>query len=127
MKGSTIVASTFSEYDGSFRFQDIAPGSYRLVFWRFGNRPERKDSITLTESQSLELSVRYPSACRYTYPGGYIPRCPYHHTEGIIPIRYGKPAPETSQLAKQGKIRLGGCMVTGCDPKFYCPIHKQEF
>jgi hypothetical protein len=127
MNKGTIVASTLSEYDGSFRFQDVTPGFYRLVFWRYGNRPELKDSIQLTTGQRLELSVRYPSACIYTYPEGYVPRCPYHHTQGIIPIQYGLPAPETRQLAKLGKIRLGGCIVTGCDPKYYCPIHKLEF
>lgn len=126
-KGGTIVASTLSVYDGTFQFQGIAPGSYWLVFMRSGDRGELRDSVIVSQGQHLQLQVKYPSACPYTYPEGYVPRCPFNHTEGIIPIRYGKPASETSQRAKQGKIRLGGCMVTGCDPQFYCPIHKQEF
>jgi len=29
--------------------------------------------------------------------------------------------------AKKGKIWLGGCVITECDPKWYCKIHKIEF
>jgi hypothetical protein len=50
-------------------------------------------------------------------PKGQIPKCIGGHTDQIIPIIYGRPTVETRKKAKQGLVKTGGCIVTGCDPK----------
>lgn len=28
---------------------------------------------------------------------------------------------------KEGKVKLGGCEVTGCEPNWFCKEHNEEF
>jgi hypothetical protein len=48
------------------------------------------------------------------------------HTDRLLPIVYGRPASQTQRLAQQGKVVLRGCLISGCDPRYYCPIHKKD-
>jgi hypothetical protein len=54
------------------------------------------------------------------------PSCLNGHTDNIIPIVYGEPDKKTMEKASQGKVHLGGCVVSEDAPKFYCTIHKLE-
>ena len=38
----------------------------------------------------------------------------------LIPILYGLPSPEGVEAMERGEVALGGCLVTGDDPKFRC-------
>jgi hypothetical protein len=52
---------------------------------------------------------------------GKEPECPVcHQSDEVIPIVYGLPGYELAQKSEQGRIRLGGCMVTPDDPHWYC-------
>ncbi len=43
-----------------------------------------------------------------------IPQCPEcHSSANVIPIRYGMPGPQLLEQAKQGKVKLGGCVIRG--------------
>jgi hypothetical protein len=54
--------------------------------------------------------------------------CPHcHHSDNVIPIRYGKPTQETIKKAEKGEVKLGGCMVSATSPKFYCNKDKTAF
>jgi hypothetical protein len=37
----------------------------------------------------------------------------------IVPLVMGLPRPETVQRAKRGEVVLGGCIVSGFEPKYY--------
>lgn len=41
-------------------------------------------------------------------------------------IQYGLFASKARDSTKNN-IYQGGCVITGCDPKFYCLIHKKKF
>jgi len=57
-----------------------------------------------------------------------IKTCPAcHKKDQVIPISYGKPGPETIKKANKGEIKLGGCMISGTSPRFYCKTDKLEF
>lgn len=45
----------------------------------------------------------------------------------VIKILYGMPTHEAFQLADEGKIRLGGCCITGTDPEYYCKDCENEW
>ncbi|HEX8326674.1 MAG TPA: hypothetical protein VF629_03975 [Hymenobacter sp.] len=64
--------------------------------------------------------------CPYRYPAASRPACVGGHTDRLIPILYGLPSPQMMEQSRQGKVRLGGCEITGCDPRYYCPIHKKD-
>jgi hypothetical protein len=54
--------------------------------------------------------------------------CPNgNHSDNLIPIVYGLPGKKSRRKSENGKIKLDGCIVTGCDPKWYCKQHDLEF
>ncbi|MBX9733078.1 MAG: hypothetical protein K2X37_03370 [Chitinophagaceae bacterium] len=55
------------------------------------------------------------------------PSCFIKHRKNIIPIIYGYITPELFEKSKKKLIYIGGDMLTGCDPKYYCTIDKIAF
>jgi hypothetical protein len=54
--------------------------------------------------------------------------CPKCGSLNVVPIYYGLPGgPEVMEAAKQGKIALGGCLVTGSDPQKQCQACGTRF
>ena len=47
-------------------------------------------------------------------------QCPECGSNDVIPIQYGIPGPEMFKEWEAGKIELGGCVITGDDPNWYC-------
>jgi len=39
----------------------------------------------------------------------------------MIPILYGLPSSEMRGPVERGEIKLGGCVVSGNDPQWWCP------
>ena len=39
-----------------------------------------------------------------------------------LPIVYGYPSPELFEEAEAGRVRIGGCVISGDDPEYECPI-----
>jgi hypothetical protein len=64
--------------------------------------------------------------CPYGYPAAARPACVGGHTDRLLPIVYGRPTPHTLRRARQGTVVLRGCLVSGCDPRYYCPVHKKD-
>jgi hypothetical protein len=109
-----------------FRFEKLVPGMYKLSVTQIGRRTDIYDSLFILDGQTNQLNATYPRPCQFIYPDGFKPRCPYGHTDNIIPIVYGMPGKNLMEKAKKGKIHLGGCIITDCDPRFYCSLHKIE-
>jgi len=113
---------------GSYMIKDIKEGSYNLEFFSFESRSRRLyiDSVIVINDSITSLKVVYPGPCKFNYPKDFVPVCPYHHSDKIVKIIYGYPTAKTMGKAKKGLIHLGGCMVTDCDPQYYCTIHRKE-
>lgn len=119
------IAQTDS--NGSFQLNNIPPGSYIVFATRSGYRSEIKNHITIKKGQDIEINMPYPKPCIYLYPVGYIPHCPVNKNDAVIPVVYGKPTENVVKEGKEGKVFLGGCVVSGCDPHYYCTVHRIEF
>ncbi len=49
------------------------------------------------------------------------PACPKcGSSENVVPIVYGYPSAELMAAAERGEVKLGGCVITGDDPQWYC-------
>ncbi len=46
--------------------------------------------------------------------------CPKCNSKNDVSIVYGLPDEKLGKEAEEGKIHLGGCCVTGNDPKWHC-------
>jgi hypothetical protein len=124
-KGYMVMGETKTDSSGKFYVSKLSPGLYSLAIYCFRN-DLIIDSIKIFKDSTTQLEIAYPGPCRYVYENGKKPECKEGHTDNIIPIVYGKPGPETMQKAEKGLVYLGGCMVTDCDPHYYCTIHKRK-
>ena len=53
--------------------------------------------------------------------------CPKCGSRDVVPILYGLPGPETMAEAERGEIVLGGCVITGRDPRKRCMACGENF
>ena len=47
-------------------------------------------------------------------------RCENCGSERCVAIIYGMPSHDLFLEAEEGKVKLGGCCVTGSDPAYFC-------
>jgi len=120
-----IVAGTITNRDGAFSLSNLPVGTYDVVVEMLGYRAEGRADVEVT-AQPTALTIPFPGPCQYRYQPPQLPLSVGGHTDHFIPIVYGLPTAHTRQRAKRGKIYLGGCQVTGCDPHYYCPIHQKQ-
>mgnify|MGYP006435393845 CR=1 FL=1 len=53
--------------------------------------------------------------------------CPACDSDKILDIVYGYPAESLDKGAQQGKVILGGCVITGDDPQWQCSKCGTDF
>jgi len=128
-KGDSIIKETATT--ANFNFADIPKGIYSLSIKQIGQRDFIIDSLQILKDTAITLDLSYPPPCRVTYLT-YVknekPKCTKGgHTDSIIPIVYGLPTQKTMKKANKGLVHLGGCIISDCDPHYYCTIHKIEF
>jgi hypothetical protein len=121
---SLEVMGTVPDSNGNFKIDKICKGIYSLIIRQIGNRDAITEGLIITGDTLINLDLVYPPPCTFTTDKN--PKCIGGHTEKIIPIVYGLPNKRTMEKSKKGKVHLAGCNLTGCDPQFYCTIHKKE-
>ena len=113
--------------DGSFRLEKQKLTN-RNCFIEVSSLGYRTKTVRLTgvATNPAPLRVLMPGFCPYAPAHGRTPACVNGHTDHVVPIAYGLPSAKMMAKAKAGKVYLGGCQLTGCDPHYYCLIHKRE-
>jgi hypothetical protein len=70
-------------------------------------------------------AARRAQPCPYA-PSGTVPACVGGHRDRVIPVVYGLVSSvEVAKRAKRSELKLGGCLVTDCDPHYYCLLHNK--
>ncbi|MBC6989903.1 carboxypeptidase-like regulatory domain-containing protein [Hymenobacter sp. BT491] len=123
---SIVVRGASTDKTGAFRVEGLHPGIYSLALLLVGYRTETVESVSVSKDTITSLTIPYPGPCKYIYPNGALPACVDGHKDHFIPIAYGFPGKRTMKKAKLGEVHLGGCQISGCDPKYYCPIHNKQ-
>ena len=126
IRDDSTIKATIPDTNGHFVLSNIGEGLYSLVIKQIGYRDDVTDSLMISNATTKELNLIYPRPCKFVYIDGQKPKCFGEHSGNIIPIIYGLPAKKTMKKARKGLVHLGGCMVTDCDPHYYCTIHKRE-
>lgn len=119
-----FIIGTNSDSTGHFEFENISTGEYELEFSFVGYQSYTIPGIQIFNDSSIYLETNYPC------PNGNKKSkkiCPYGHKNNIVPIVYGLPTIKIQKRANKGKIELSGCIITDCDPKWYCKEHKIRF
>src|SRR5688572_2217162 len=112
--GDSVIQEAVPDADGKFTLNHVKKGFYNLMVKRPFHKDYLADSLLVVTGKPIYLTI-YP--CFYSKE--QIPKCIGGHTDQIIPIQYGKPTAETMRNAEKGLVRIGGCMVSGCDPNYY--------
>lgn len=114
-----------TEYFQPTRFRNLEPGYYHAKLSWNDQDTVYSDTVEFKLGQFLQLHFDSNARCLYNHPSDYFPVCSEGHTDGIIPIIYGKIALRRSK--EPDEFLAGGCMVSDCDPKYYCKWHKTKF
>jgi hypothetical protein len=127
--GDSVVDRTYVNEHGYFQFESIPSGVYSISIKQIGYRTISVDEVHVIKDSIIKMTIQFPHPlpCPYNYSNDFQPRCVRGHTDNVIPMVYGLPSKRMMKKAKKGKIHLSGCIVSDCDPKFYCVIHKIEF
>ncbi|GHN01802.1 hypothetical protein WSM22_32910 [Cytophagales bacterium WSM2-2] len=117
--------SSIQTNGGKLIFKGLETAYYSFLISGTGQVAITTDSILIRNGQLLELNITVNGPCLYDHPEDKVPTCPENHTDNIIPIVYGLIG--KLKDSKNVEIHLGGCVVSDCDPKFYCKTHQKEF
>jgi len=125
----SIICGMMVTKSGNYYLKDMEPGNYDIELHSYQSTSRRLyiDSVKVVGDSSTNLRIVYPGPCKFVYCKGYKPICPYDHADKIVKIVYGYPNKKTMAKAKKNLIYLGGCIISDCDPRYYCTIHKKEF
>lgn len=116
---------TRSDREGKFEFAAVPAGGDVLECALLGYGSPRRINLEITADSAIFLVIDL-SICEYDLIGsGDCPVC--GRSNEAIPIVYGEPAGRTLRKAKRGKVYLGGCAVTQCDPHWYCKRDKVKY
>jgi hypothetical protein len=122
LKGDSLVTGTVTNQNGDFEINQVKSGTYNLKLQFLGFRERIIRDIKIYENRIEVLNLIHPDSCAQSKRF-----CPKGHSNDLIPIVYGLPGKKHMRQSEKGKVRLGGCLVTECDPKWYCKDHKIEF
>lgn len=125
--GSKTVLSGTHVIGEDFIVDSLEAGKYYIRISKVGRREVAFKYLDLKPGEFADIIMHYPDSCRFDYPKGFKPVCPKGHKDEIVPIIYGFPLDKERRKAERGKIYLGGCIISGCDPGYYCKIHKEMF
>jgi hypothetical protein len=53
--------------------------------------------------------------------------CPKCGARTVIPIVYGYPAPQLWEKSLDGKVKIGGCLISDVSPNWYCTTCEHEW
>lgn len=124
-QSDSTISGAIPDNSGYFKIKNIPGGYYNLVVQEIGSRDFVMENLKIVNDTTINFI--YPPPCIFIHRKGEQIICIGGHTDHIIPIVYGYPTQKTLKKAKKGKVHLGGCIVTECDPNYYCTIHKKEF
>ncbi len=115
---------TITDIDGNFTLS-VPPGQYQLHLRYIGYRDSIIPAVTVLPNDTTHLKINYPPPCKYSDKKHACPVCKKRNK--VIPILYGYPSKGLLRDAENGKVILGGCVISECDPKWYCKRDSTRF
>jgi|SRR5687768_16402260 len=122
LDSDSVVTWTVTGQNGDYELQNIKPGLYDLSIQHLGFRERILKDVRIPANDILQFNITHPGPCTKSEKV-----CPNGHTDNLIPIVYGLPRKRSIKKSDKGQIKLGGCIVTDCDPAWYCKTDQIEF
>ncbi len=109
---------THTDTNGNFKIDSLADGVYDIYIKYIGYKDTTIQKIKIFENAEINLRINFPPPYVYKGVSKRCPKC--GRKNNVIPIVYGLPSSGMQKKERDGKVRLGGCKMTGCDPTWYC-------
>jgi Carboxypeptidase regulatory-like domain len=122
LKDDKVINSSKTNENGEFKIIKVPQGKYKVIIRFYDREALLSEQIEIASNKTTKLNGTFPNQCETIEK-----RCPRGHVDLLISIHYGLPSSELMTDANMGKVRLGGCIVTHCDPKWYCKKHRISF
>ncbi len=116
---------TYSDSIGNYYLDSIPEGRHDFLFYTSEYNDTIVYDIQFVKDSTTYVNIFYPTFCEYSKSKSKCPKC--SKKDKVVPIVYGYPSEKMLVKMKKGKIHLGGCMVSGCDPKWFCKRDETEF
>ncbi|EMR01571.1 hypothetical protein ADICEAN_03308 [Cesiribacter andamanensis AMV16] len=117
--------ATRTDSVGRFVIRSLPTGTYDVLIYCRGYRETVQKAVVVPTDSVVDLQIAYLTPCQYNALNNVCHIC--KKQDEVIPIAYGLPMNSTFRRAKKGKVYLGGCVVTYCDPNWYCKRDKIVF
>lgn len=116
------IDSTTIDENFSFSFKDITKDSVSLSIEPRNYPINTSYILRLKDKKNIDLEIPYAPICDYSKTDSICPKC--KKIDKVVPIAYGLIFLKKSDA---DKVKLGGCVTTGCDPNWYCKRDDLDF
>ncbi|MGH2667121.1 hypothetical protein [Flavobacterium sp.] len=121
LKSKTQIDSVKVDENLSFTFENLKSDTLRIFISPKSYPVNKFYKFYLKEGEIKKLELPYSPTCPY----GKSNVCPIcKKKDKVIPIVYGL---MTEVKEKKSKYKSGGCVVSDCQPSWYCERNKTEF
>ncbi len=119
---SNVIDSMTTNTNGQFNLKLKSRDKYSILLTCEGYDGPLFTNISIATDTSINLRIK--KACSYINSSA-APVCPIcHMSDQVIPIEYGLIKSRPGDGAGK-KYMLGGCLVSDCDPHWYCKRDKR--
>jgi hypothetical protein len=132
LKYENIKDSVQIDENFNFKFENLRSGKYYLSF-SVRNYPINRFYIfNLKNSEKINQNVELKPICSFQNSKEKT-NCPVcKKVDKVIPIAYGLrvsivPKGKKGNYKSENKVHEGGCVVSDCQPNWYCERDKNEF
>jgi hypothetical protein len=131
LPGATVVVSgtrigAQTDINGFFELSKLKVGKYNLIVEYLGYGKDTIQNVIVKDAAETKIIMGLPAGKCHERTDSKA--CPLDgKSKYVIPIVYGLPNRKTMRKMEKGKVKLGGCEVTGCEPYWFCEEHKKEF
>lgn len=122
LKGYKIISAT-TDFNGDFKIDSVPIGLYDLQasFISYGDTTIK--GINISSDTTVSFRLFLPQYCEYDKHNND-DTCPLCGKKGeVVPIFYGLPVGKMNEE----KYYYAGCLVTFCQPNWYCKRCKHKF
>ncbi len=124
LKSKTYRDSIKVDNDLKFVFKNILSDTIRLYVYPRSYPNDKFYRFYLNKGEIKDLELPYSPTCPY----GKSDTCPVcHKKDSAIPIVYGFIIEGKRDATNKKNYKPGGCVVSACQPAWYCERDKIDF
>lgn len=123
IRNTLVEFDSYTDENGNFSFNNLPVGIYEINCKFIGIKDSTVSDIKVYTDSTTKLKINFRNPyCEYdnSIKNKSCPVC--HKKNKVIPIGYG-----FSPGSRRKKVYPGGCIITICDPNWFCERDSTKF